>query len=79
MYGWQADELKTLVDTKILKLKENPDMYAICRFLESNATKTYRQINLKKFPYIVLYSVSNNYVKVLKIIHEKRNPKKYLV
>jgi plasmid stabilization system protein ParE len=78
--GWGAIvmyEFLKKVNESILKLNTNPYIHAKCRHLNSTKTKTYRNIILKKYPYIIIYSIEGNKVKVLNILHTSRNPKTY--
>ena len=61
----------------LLSLSTTPYIYAKCPHLISTKTKTYRNIILKKYPYIIIYSIIKNKVTVLNIIHTSRNPKTY--
>jgi len=65
------------INQYILSLNTNPHIYAKCSYLLSTKTKTYRNIILKKYPYIIIYSIVKNKVTVLNIIHTSRNPQKY--
>jgi len=55
-------------------LKFFPKINSKNRFLESNDTKEYRNIIFKNYPYIVTYSVQGNFIRIINIIHKKRNP-----
>jgi plasmid stabilization system protein ParE len=65
------------VNESILKLNTVPHINAKCQHLNSTKTKIYRNIILKQYPYIIIYSVAGNKVNVLNIIHSSRNPKTY--
>ena len=65
------------VNQSILSLNTTPHIYAKCPYLISTETKTYRNIILKKYPYIIIYSIVGNKVKVLNILHTSRNPQTY--
>jgi len=34
----------------------------------------YREINLRKYPYVITYHIDKNIVKIINIIHTSRNP-----
>ena len=70
-------ELSKEIDRRILSLYLMPNANPINRFIESTAVKVYRSIVLKKYPFIIIYSVKGSVVTVLNIIHEKRNPKTF--
>ena len=40
------------------------------------AHKDFRQIKLKKFPYVIIYSVNIEEIVILKVFHTSLNPKK---
>jgi plasmid stabilization system protein ParE len=42
-------------------------------FLASTATKEFRNIVLKKYPYIITYSVTNSTIRVINIIHTSQD------
>jgi len=70
-------EMLKEINRRILLLYSMPDANPKNKFIESTATKIYRNIVLSKYPYIIIYSVKGNVVSVLNIIHESRNPKTY--
>ena len=63
------------VNKRILMLYSMPDANPKNRFIESTSTKIYRNIILKKYPYVIIYSVRKNAVTVLNIVYKSRNPK----
>ena len=65
------------INQGILSLNTTPLIYAKCPHLISTETKTYRNIILKKYPYIIIYSIVKNKVTVLNILHTSRNPQTY--
>jgi plasmid stabilization system protein ParE len=66
------------VNRQVLLLYSMPDVNPVNRFLQSTKSKVYRNIIMKKYPYIIIYSVTNDYdVKILNIIHNKRDPQSY--
>jgi plasmid stabilization system protein ParE len=70
-------ELLKKINQRLLCLNTTPHIYAKCPHLTSTETKTYRNIILKKYPYIIVYSIVKNKVTVLNILHTSRNPKSY--
>ena len=62
------------VNQSILGLNTTPHIHAKCPHLVSTKTKTYRNIILKKYPYVIIYSMVKNKVTVLNILHTSRNP-----
>ncbi|GHV26682.1 hypothetical protein FACS1894176_07730 [Bacteroidia bacterium] len=66
------------INKDILRLYSMPNSYPKNKYIPSTKVKIYRNIILKKYPYIIIYSVANEYdVKVLNIIHSKRNPQTF--
>ena len=65
------------VNQSILSLNTTPWIYAKCPHLISTENKTYRSIILKKYPYIIIYSIVKSKVTVLNIFHTSRNPQTY--
>ena len=65
------------INKRILSLNTTPHIYAKCPHLISTETRTYRNIILKKYPYIIIYSIVKNKVTVLNILHTSRNPQTY--
>ena len=65
------------INQSILSLNTTPLIYAKCPHIVSTETKTYRNIILKKYPYIIIYSIVNDKVTVLNILHTSRNPQSY--
>ena len=66
------------IDNSILRLYSMPDANPKDLYIDSTATKTYRNIILSKYPYKIIYSkTKNNVVTVYNIIHQNVNPKRY--
>ena len=65
------------VNQSILSLNTTPCIYAKCPHLISTENKTYRNIILKKYPYVIIYSIVKNKVTVLNILQTSRNPQTY--
>lgn len=42
--------------------------------LNGKIQKHYRQVRIKKFPYIIVYEIIKNDIVVLAVFHTKRNP-----
>ena len=58
---------------RTLLVKEFPEMYPICPFIESNIEKQYRNIIFEK--YYVVYSVTKTTIRIITIIHQATDPK----
>jgi plasmid stabilization system protein ParE len=67
-------EFMKKINQSILSLNTTPHIYAKCPHLISTETKIYRNIILKKYPYIIIYSTVKNKVTVLNILHASRDP-----
>ena len=65
------------INQSILNLNTNPHIHAKCPHIINTETKIYRNIILKKYPYVIIYSIVKNKVTVLNILHTSRNPKTY--
>ncbi|MDR1610259.1 MAG: type II toxin-antitoxin system RelE/ParE family toxin [Candidatus Symbiothrix sp.] len=63
------------INKELLKLLSFPAANPLNNFLENTEQKTYRNIILKKYPYIILYCVKQNSIIVFNIIHSNRSPK----
>ena len=71
--NWYEHEQKGLAarfyksfETAIERIKKNPDAFA-------NVTPEVKRILLKKFPYKVFYSISENTIFILGVSHSKRS------
>lgn len=51
-------------------ISQNPNIYR-------TRYKNLRLINLKKFPYQIVYQFTENSIKIIAVIHSKRNPKSW--
>lgn len=58
---------------RVVLVKEFPEMYPVCRFINSSEKKTYRNIIFEK--YYVVYSVSKTTIRIITIIHQATDPK----
>ena len=77
-YGWYEDECAGLgmefaaeFRTAYKKLRRGPTLYAV-RF--SNI----RRLNLERFPYGIFYTVHENEIRVLAVLHGSRETKRIL-
>jgi ParE toxin of type II toxin-antitoxin system, parDE len=62
-----SEKLETELENIIQKITLNP-------FLFPNKFKKYREVPLKKFPFVVIYEIVGNAVVIVSVFHCKRNP-----
>ncbi len=74
-YEWYEEQSKGLgeaflseLDRCYKKLEVQPTFY-------SKLKKNYRQMRLKRFPYVVVYEIMKTRVVVFAVFHASRNPK----
>ena len=53
------------------KITTNPQFY---KYMSKNRERTYRCINLKHFPYIVIYKIDGSTVVAISVFNTSRNP-----
>lgn len=58
---------------RVVLVKEFPEMYPLCRFINSTEKKQYRNIIFEK--YYVIYSVTKTTIRIITIIHQSTDPK----
>ncbi len=58
---------------RVVLVREFPEMYPVCRFINSSEKKQYRNIIFEK--YYVIYSVSKTTIRIITIIHQATDPK----
>ena len=75
-YSWYEDQKKGLgdeftseVENTTEYLKTNPEAYQLKR-------KGFREIGLKKFPYVLIYRLTGTLVLIFAIFHTHLNPNK---
>lgn len=66
-----GDRFKKQVDTVIGSIEQNPEQY-------KEIKKSYRQVAMKVFPYLLIYKISKRkkIVAIVSVFHTHRNPKK---
>jgi len=67
-----AKEFMSEIRQKILYMRNMPNMYAKCRFIDSTEKYTFRNIVVRNF-YIV-YVVTEKEITILDIVHQSVNP-----
>ena len=75
-YDWYEEQKQGLgeaflteLDTCYLKLESHPNHYGKIK-------KNFRQVSLKRFPFVVVYEMIKKDVVVFAVFHTKRNPKR---
>lgn len=67
-----ADNFLMQLDNCINSIHKNPTIFQVFRIY-------FRQVPLKKYPYVVIYSIENkNTIVILSVFHTSRNPSKKL-
>ena len=73
-YDWYEVQKKGLgeeflaeLDTSYKKIQTHPTFYSIIK-------KNYRQVSLKRFPYVIVYEIIKSQVIVFAVFHTSRNP-----
>ncbi len=64
-----GDDFLNDVNNCINKIEKNPTFYG---FIE----KKYRRINLKRFPFVIIYEVINTDIVIYAVFHTSKNPNK---
>jgi plasmid stabilization system protein ParE len=62
-------ELVVTVDLALQQIREAPDAYPLWQ-----ADRPYRKLVMRRFPYVVMFTVHDDVVEVLAIAHAKRRP-----
>lgn len=63
-----GEELLEELDTYYDKLRFHPEYFG-------KVKKNFRQVALKRFPYVIVYEIIKNEVAVFAVFHTKRHPK----
>ncbi len=71
---WYGKENKDLSREFVKILEQTFEQIIANPFLFQQVFEDYRKINTAKFPYKIIYRISENKVIVLAVIHHKRNP-----
>lgn len=75
-YEWYEEQQKGLGDIFLAKLDEALQKLASNPVLYSIAFKSYRQVAIQRFPYVVVYEIDKKDVIIYSIFHTSRQPKK---
>jgi plasmid stabilization system protein ParE len=67
-----AKEFLSEIRQKIVSMRNMPNMYAKCRFIDSNEKRTFRNIVVRSF--YVVYVVTAQEIIVLDIVHQSISP-----
>ena len=65
-----GEDFKKCLDLKIESLKQNPEA-------SSYILKNVRSSKIKKFPYNLIYRISDSQIQIIAIFHHSRNPKEW--
>jgi plasmid stabilization system protein ParE len=75
-YGWYEEQYTGLgelflkeLDACFKKLEITPEIY-------SKVVSNFRQANLRKFPFVVVYEIIKTKIIVFAVFHTSRNPKR---
>lgn len=77
-YDWYEEQSHGLGERFLQELEECYMSIETHPTAFSRVYKSYRKAVLKKFPYLVLYTISNSEIIVFAVFHGKRNPKNRL-
>jgi plasmid stabilization system protein ParE len=75
-YQWYEEQQNGLGDLFLLELENCYDKLVLFPVLYNKVRKDFRQIILKKFPYVVVYKIIEEKVVVYSVFHTSRNPRK---
>lgn len=65
-----GSEFLTCLGSGLSLIRRNPQMFPV-------VYKSYRRILIRRFPYQIIYMVSDSVIIVLAVFHTKRNPEKW--
>ncbi len=71
---WYGKENKDLSREFVEILEQTLEQVISNPFLFQQVFKDYRKVDTAKFPYKIIYRISENKIIVLAVIHHKRNP-----
>ncbi len=78
-YAWYEEQKEGLGETLLKeanicfdKLEKQPGIYAIVK-------GNFREINLRTFPYVLVFSIEETEVIIYTVFHTSRNPKKKFI
>ncbi len=63
-----GEDFLTELDSYFSKVKSNPEYFGKIR-------KDFRQVALKRFPYVIVYEIIKTEIVVFSVFHTKRNPR----
>lgn len=73
--GWYGSQSEVLAAKLLERLENALDLIIQNPYLFSCVYKNYRKINLRVFPYSIIYHFKKETVIVISFHHDKRNPK----
>ena len=68
-HGGLRTEFVETIDEAIFAIAESPQRYPLWR-----ADAPYRKYVVRRFPYLVLYRLRDDYVEVVALVHTRRRP-----
>jgi hypothetical protein len=78
-YEWYEEQQAGLGDLFLKELDSCYDKIEIWPSAYAKVKKNFRQIILKKFPYVVVFEIFENNVVVYAIFHTSRSPRKKFI
>jgi len=75
-YQWYEEQQNGLGDLFLLELESCYDKIEVWPISYNKIRKDFRQIILRKFPYVVIYKTIKEKVVVYAVFHTSRNPNK---
>ena len=73
-YDWYSKISQKVSDSFLFQIKQTLDYLEENPFLFQQVYKDYRQVPVKKFPFVIIYKVANESVKVYRIFPTNMNP-----
>lgn len=75
-YQWYEEQQTGLGDIFLAELESSYDKVETWPASYTKIKRNFRQINLKTFPYVIVFEILNEDVVVYAVFHTSRNPKK---
>lgn len=75
-FVWYECRQQGLGNDFLLQLEEHLNNIVNQPFLYQKIYKQFRQVFLKRFPFVIIYEIDANTIIVYSIFHTSRNPKK---
>ena len=75
-YDWYKKISETLANNFLLEIKKTIDYLEINPLQFKITYKDFRQVPLKKYPFVLVYRIDNNIVKIYRTFPTRKNPNK---